>query len=179
MKHQYYEEWLLMDEPLPAEQKQLLQEHLKSCDSCLLLSQKLGEVSNNIRRSPMIAPEPGFTNRWLARFHADQERLQRRQALGMLVFFISAAVLLFASLLLLSLPAFGSFEVLLLALIYQAIGLYSQAAETQSLLVQLLVAAFTHIPLIVWILIAGLASELVVLWVVSYRVLTNPRRVSR
>ncbi len=183
MNHQTFEEWLFTDLgrkrpekgdlPLTLEQKEALQEHLQTCESCRLLAAAWREVETNLWDAPLIEPAPGFTSRWQAAFLVERKRLERRQSLAMLAFVVGMVVLLISSLVILSLPALRSPTMVVVAWFYQLAGLYSLVDTGQAILGGLL----DGFSLPILILAAGLFSQLSVLWVVSYRLLMRPRRV--
>jgi predicted anti-sigma-YlaC factor YlaD len=179
MNHQPFEEWLLMGEPLGPGETAELQEHLQGCENCRKLSFSLQAVERELRAAPEEAPLQGFTDRWQKRLEADRSRLHRRQSLAFLAFAIGGAVLVIASLLILALPLIESPNVLLWTGVYRMLRLVTVADVAEDLLSSLFRTATGTIPWTWWVLFLGILTELGVLWVVSLRMLTNPRRVSR
>ncbi|HEX9028499.1 MAG TPA: hypothetical protein VF823_04930, partial [Anaerolineales bacterium] len=92
---------------------------------------------------------------------------------------IGGAALLFGSLLILALPFIQTPNVLLWTFIYRLIGIVSIADAAQDVLRVLFQAITGVISPVGWAILIGLMCELGVLWVVSLRWLTNPRRVTR
>lgn len=178
MKHQPFEDWLFSSEPLAPSETAALQAHLQNCDSCRQLSGAWIEVEDWLKRSPVVAPASGFVNRWQDRLAAEQQRLHRRQSLAMLGFSIGAAFLLFSSLVILTLPLLKEPNVLFWTSLYRLMSIFSVANTASDFLIGLGRSLPAGVPLIGWVLLAGVLSELCVLWVVSFRLLTNPRRVS-
>ena len=179
MKHQLFEEWLFNDEALTPDQQESLQEHLQECNSCRSLAAAWTSVENELRQEPLETPAEGFAERWQQRLEAQQRRLHLRQSMAMLVFSISVAALALASLVLLVWPVLSSPELLLATWLYRLLELFTTVEEIPEAFFILFRTAAGAIPLIWWVVIAGILSELSVLWVVSYRYLTNPRRVIR
>ena len=177
MVHRPFEDWLLDDEPLPADKATALQEHLQSCASCRQLSQAWREVEVDLRTSPILAPRTGFTNRWQARLEADQRRLHRWQSTAALGFSLGGAALLFGSLSLLALPVLETPKLLLWAWALHLVELVSYTGALQEIILNVFHIQSRVIPFSWWILLAGFFSMLVVVWIVSLRYLTNPRRV--
>ncbi|MEW5869301.1 MAG: hypothetical protein AB1894_08505 [Chloroflexota bacterium] len=184
MNHKLYEEWLFTSlEPaeadaLSAEQAASLQAHLQECQGCQQLADAWQAVETRLSKPVMFAPPPGFTSRWQARLEADRRQLERRQSLAMLAFGSLAVMLVLGSLLILLWPWLRSPNVLVWAGLYRAFTLYSIADAIQEFLEPFMRTAADIVPLTWWVFFAGILTELGVLWVVSYRMLTNPRRIA-
>ena len=179
MNHQQFEEWLFSEEPLTLQETAKFEEHLRTCDACRLLSQAWQEVESQLRIAPMAVPQPGFTSRWQERQAMALQRLHRRQSLAMLGFSVTGAVLLLASLVILAWPWLQSPDLLLWTWISRLMNLASVTVTLERVLVAILQAATKVIPWPWWILITGLLCELAVLWLISYRLLTNPRSITK
>jgi hypothetical protein len=177
MTHETFETLLFSDAPLSPEDQQSLQAHLQTCESCRHLAAAWQAVEADLRTAPLLEPQPGFSKRWLERLEMDRQRLRRRQALAALQFYIAGAFLLLGSLLILYWPALQSPGTLILNWVSHLMLLVYFAGSTTDLLSSIVFAAVRQIPLLWWVLLAGIASELGVLWVVSLRLLTNPRRL--
>ena len=177
MTHEIYETWLFSDAPLSPEDQVALQAHLQTCESCRHLAAAWPVVEADLRAAPLMEPRPGFSNRWLERLETERQRLQRRQALVALQFYIAGAFLLFGSLMILDWPALQSPGTLLLAWLSRMMVLFYFVGSTTNLLTSIVLAAVGQIPLLFWVLLVGITTELGVLWVVSLRLLTNPRRL--
>jgi hypothetical protein len=179
MNHQPFEEWLLLGEPLGPGETAELQEHLQSCETCRELSGSLQAVEQHLRAAPLEAPQPGFATRWQARLEADRQRLHRRQSLAFLAFVVAGAVLLLASLAIEVMPLLDTPGALLWIWVYRTLRLITFADVAEDLLSNVFRTASGTIPWTGWVLFVGILTELAVLWVVSLRMLTNPRRVSK
>jgi predicted anti-sigma-YlaC factor YlaD len=177
MVHRPFEDWLLDEEPLSTEKAVALQEHLQGCSSCRQLSQAWKEVEVDLRTSPVLAPRTGFTNRWQARLEADRRRLHRRQSAAALGFSLGGAVLLLGSLSLLALPVLATPKLLLWAWVLHLIELISYTGDLQEIILSVFNIQSRMIPTAWWILLVGFFSMLVVVWIVSLRYFTTPRRV--
>lgn len=90
MDHRYFEDWLLSDRPLNAEQRRELQLHLRNCAHCAMQA----EVNLALRASRPIAPAPGFTVRWQARLTTRRKTERRRFILGVLSLVFSGLLVL-------------------------------------------------------------------------------------
>jgi hypothetical protein len=188
MNHQLYQDWLFEThdqssekdaESLTPQQEADLRAHLQSCQECGKLADSWREVEGQLRRTPEAAPEPGFTARWQARLEVDRLRLHRRQTLATLGFSVAGAFLLIGSLLVLGLPWLKAPSLLWWSWIYQLITMFTYADSVREALTALFRTTSGAVPLAGWVFFAGLLSELGVLWVVSYRLLTNPRRITQ
>jgi len=185
MNHEIFEEWLFTyyderaEEKLPSDQILTLQAHLKSCSSCRQLADAWQQVDAQLSAAPVLAPETGFTNRLQMRLEIERQRLQRRQTMAVLGFSILAASLLLGCLVILAMPWMQSPRVLLWAGVYRLITLSAFLENAQDVFVPILQAATGAIPTLWWVLFAGLLTELGVLWIVSYRLLTKPRRITQ
>jgi anti-sigma factor RsiW len=184
MNHELYEEWLFTyydersEEKLTSGQVLTLQAHLKSCAPCRQLAETWQQVDAQLRAAPIMAPVDGFASRWEARLEIERQRLQHRQALAVLGFSILAAALLFSCLLILALPWMQSPRVLVWAGVYRLIQLFAYLETARDVFVPMLQTATGAIPASWWVILTGVLTELAVLWVVSYRLLTKPRRIT-
>lgn len=79
--HRPFEDWLLGDERLTAEQHGQLRMHLGVCAQCRSLAAGMAAMERTIRESRMAIPEQGFTARWVAALPERRETESRRQAL--------------------------------------------------------------------------------------------------
>jgi anti-sigma factor RsiW len=181
MNHQIYQDWLfaLEDEALDEQQTSTLQAHLQECIECRRLAQAWQNVEGLLRKSPLVGPQAGFAGRVQARVQADRQRAYRRQTILTLGFYGVGAVLLSALIIYLAWPWLRSPAMLGWAWLYRAFVAYSFFGAVGDFLSTMLRAAARVVPLAGWVLLVGLVSELGVLWVVSLRLLTNPRRVSK
>lgn len=179
MMHQPYEDWLLADpneEPLTPQQAAALQEHLQSCAECEALANALREVEGQIRTASQVEPESGFTHRFQARLEADRQRLLRRQSLALLGFSIGGAILLLGILALMVWPLLEMPSIVFWIVVYRLAGIFTYAQAAQDFFASFQ-NTFGAISPLWWVLFAGILSELAVLWIVSLRLLTKPRKV--
>lgn len=176
-EHLPFEDWLLSRAMLNPAEKQSLLEHLRNCDSCRQLSTSLYEVESRLRAAPAVTPSPGFTNRWLARLEAERQKLHRRQTLAILLFYIGGAAIVLASLGILGLQYFQSPETFFWSWLYRLMTLVDLVSGAGEMYRVSLRTIIDLIPLTGWVLFVGILSELAVIWFVTLRLLTNPRRV--
>jgi len=184
MNHKIYEDWLFsyldpQEDALTADQVSSLEDHLTVCERCRTTADSWRAVEDLFRKEKVVSPKPGFVSRWQTRQRQEQEKLHRRQSLAVLIFLSGAAVVLLGSLFILSWPWLGKPEVFLWSWIYRVVSmvtLVDPVKEVVSLILRATPESFS----LVWLVLAfGLLCELAVLWLVFYRVLTNPRRVTQ
>jgi predicted anti-sigma-YlaC factor YlaD len=187
MTHQPYEDWLIegcgslvgsLDHPLAQAEVLSLHEHLQECNECQRLAAALTALETEFRQTPVLAPEAGFSERWLARLEVERARRHQRQSLLILGFSITGAVLLLGSLLIVGLPLMRSSNTVIWVFLYELARMFSLVNSLQGLILVILRTAVGTIPPVGWIFGSGLLSLLGVLWVVSFRLALNPRRVS-
>ena len=81
MSHQPFETWLLDDDgTLSPAERRALQEHLASCPQCQRLEQKWQATRQELHMRRMVAPAPGFTQRWQNSLAERKAQEQRRNA---------------------------------------------------------------------------------------------------
>lgn len=176
MNHQPYQDWLFED-TLDVAQADALHSHLDSCVECRSLVGAFHQVEHSLRAAPLVAPTPGFSLRWQARLDLERLRLHRRQVRLAFAFGLGGAVLLLALLAVLLWPLIDMLEVLLWAGAYQLYLIYAFVLSAGQALAAFAKGLALVMPLAAWVLALGLLTQAVVLWVVSYRYMTNPRRI--
>lgn len=80
MSHQPFETWILDHGSLSLEERRKLQEHIATCAQCQRLEQKWSSVYQELRTRRMVAPSPGFAQRWQTGLAERRAREQRKQA---------------------------------------------------------------------------------------------------
>lgn len=155
MNHLPFEDWLLNEEPLSAQQKLELQNHLANCTQCTRLAQAWSAVEDLMKHAAAVEPAPDFTQRWEG-FLVGKQRKQiaRRQRwlTGLLLAITGGGALLLFILLnldsLRNLPTIGEIFTRLLShaalLIATTANLFNLAETIGNILP-------FPIPLIVWI----------------------------
>jgi predicted anti-sigma-YlaC factor YlaD len=179
MNHQPFEDWLFEQEDLTEQQSVELLEHLQACETCRSLGSALNEMETSLRAQPVLAPEVGFSERWQRRLEAERQRAHRKQTLSMLFLCAGGAVILLATLLVLVWPWLRSPEALAWVGLYRMLVVYSYIQGVGKTFGDMFLSLAGATSLVVWIFAFGLFSELSMLWVVSYRLLTNPRRITK
>ncbi len=177
MNHLKYEEWLLSDEPLTAEQKLELQGHLATCGSCSRLAAAWRQVEARLKAAPMLGPEPGFAARWQTRLAETRLKKHRRQNLLILLFSVGGAVALLTFLAILALPLLRSPLPLLVATAHQVTHTVSLADTMFDATRALSRAALDILPPSLLVGIFTALCALCVLWIVAVQQLTKQRRV--
>jgi predicted anti-sigma-YlaC factor YlaD len=106
MKHKQFEEWILDEPVLTAEQKNELRDHLKTCPECRQLNLNWQASKQLLLQAPIKSPSTGFTTRWQTTFerkHRTEKALRYRLTLlgllmlafaGSLVYMIASGVFL-------------------------------------------------------------------------------------
>ena len=90
MDHRPFEDWLLEDKVLAADEKQRLNLHLRTCTSCTALA----EVDLALKSARTAEPAAGFVNRFQVRLVAHKKALRQRNFWGFLVLTVSVFSLL-------------------------------------------------------------------------------------
>jgi hypothetical protein len=187
MNHQPYHDWVFVDphrpeEALTAEETSALRAHLDECTECRQWLFAWSSVEEDLQAAPQLAPTAGFAGRWQERLAADRlrqrERLHRRQSLVILGLSMGAAFVLLTTLIFLAWPLIKSPSLFVWTSIYQLLHWASIFGATQQFLGSLLHASNAAMSPVSWIFAAGGLTLLSVLWVVSYRLLTQPRSIS-
>lgn len=179
MKRHPFEDWLLDDSSLSIEESAALENHLQNCEPCRQLSESWKAVETELLAGPLIGPRPGFTARWQERLAAEQKALERRQSLALLGFTIFGAVLLLGSLTILAMPLLQNPNLIIWTWLYRLGEMISVVQTADAFFRGFFHSVFTIVPISGWILLVGVMCELAVLWLVSFRLITNPRRVIR
>ncbi len=90
MDHRHFENKLLNDEQMTLEENRALQSHLQDCAICSALV----EANLALRNVKMVAPAPGFADRFTARLAVQRKTQKRRYFFGGLILLLSGAGLL-------------------------------------------------------------------------------------
>jgi len=85
MDHRPFEDWLLNNQTLSANEKRQLNAHLQGCSTCSALA----EVNLALKSVKMVTPAAGFADRFQVRLEAQKKALRRRNFWGFLVLTIS------------------------------------------------------------------------------------------
>jgi hypothetical protein len=176
MTHQPFQDWLFED-TLDVAQADALRSHLETCVECRSLVGAFHQVERSLHAAPLVAPTQGFTLRWQSRLEAERGRLHHRQVKVAAVIGVSGALILLALLAILLWPLLDSLDALLWAGAYQAYLVFTFVRSASGTLGAFARSLAMVLPAAAWILALGLLTQASVLWVVSYRYMTNPRRI--
>ncbi len=180
MNHKPALDWLFEDpDDLTAAQSKGLQEHLAECTGCQQLSESYRDLSLALKRSGQVGPEAGFAERGQLRLEASRALAHRRQIIATLAFMVGGLVILLVLLLAFAWPWLRSPQLMLWTWIYQLMTMFAYANALREIVVPTVWELKDLMPLAAWVFGFGLLSEMAVLWVVSYRLLTHPRRVTK
>jgi len=180
MNHKPAIDWLFVDQDeLSQPQTRELQEHLAECESCQELAESYRQVTFAMKRSEQVGPEAGFASRFQMRLQLSREKAHRRQIIATLGFALGGIVVLAGVFILLAWPWLRSPSLLFWTWIYQLITMVTYANSLREVVVPALWGITDWMPMAAWVFGSGLLCELAVLWVVSYRLLTNPRRITK
>ena len=184
MNHQPYEDWLLsepthLEEQLTSIEYSELQTHLQECSSCRLLSFALMQADDELRAAPMLSPEPGFTHRWLEKLEINRAQAHKNQTIFVLLAAVVAALILLGSFTYTMWPWISNPNVILWKYLYHFTKRYSYFNVFQNIVGVLLNTTTSLIPMSWWIFMTGLICELGVLWIVFYRLISTPRRITQ
>lgn len=95
MNHQPFEEWLLNNIPINAEQKRELEAHARTCAYCAALM----KTDKVLRDARMASPASGFVARFETRLAAQKATDRRRRLIGFILFgAVGSALLLWLAL---------------------------------------------------------------------------------
>ena len=178
MNHQDFQDLLCEDaQDLSPDEILSMRAHMSVCEPCRALAHSYQDMTLVMGNAVMLVPEPGFAHRWGEHLSKRRESTYRRQILKAFVF-IGLIITVLLSLIIVGVwPLLRSPGFLVWAWLYRLLAIYSTMDLVRVFFVSVLKSSLSTIPLIWWVLSLGLISEFAVLWFVSYRVLTNPRRV--
>lgn len=167
MNHQPFENWILDDRKLTPQEQGLLDEHIQSCDSCRKLSKGWNTASRLLRTSPIVPPEPGFSQRWESYFNVRREAEQRRTATLIFSAISLVALLLFIPLNSDLIPFNQSPLQLLTAVMVNLLGYAASFIDfNESLLVFLQTIPF-WIPILVSMILTFLVTVWIGIWLIA------------
>ncbi len=180
MTHQTYLDMLFEDpEDLSHEQALSLENHLASCRRCQEMAYAIKSVDLEMHRSEMAEPQPGFALRFQDRLLVKQHLIHQKQV--RLTFGVVAAGLFILGgiFVIFSWPLLRSPSLLAWTAVYQLYVMFTYLDVLEGFVSLFFNVSYSAIPLITYFFFVGFISELAVLWVVSYRLLTNPRRITQ
>ncbi len=87
MSHQPFEQWILDDRSLSADETKLLAKHAENCVDCSKLQEQWKNAAQFLKKAPMYPAPEGFTARWQTSFMA-RKALQQKQNGKKFIFFL-------------------------------------------------------------------------------------------
>lgn len=178
MNHQFFETLLLSDTELTEAESAMLQDHLQTCRACRQLSDALKDVDNLFHNSAFVAPRPGFTHRWEDALAADIKKRQRTQVFSITFIGLVSIAVLFLLLGFTILPIFISPISVLWAELFGIVTWFSAIEGIINLLSTLFQAVFSMVPISMWVALTFAFLGLCAVWVVAFKQVTSPRRLS-
>ncbi|HTP01475.1 MAG TPA: hypothetical protein VMJ64_08885 [Anaerolineales bacterium] len=91
MNHRPFEDWLLDDRQLTAQQQRELQAHVRTCTSCTAIA----ESNLALHSTRRVGPRPGFVDRYQVRLEMRRRQQRWRQIIGTLVLVLGGLGLLY------------------------------------------------------------------------------------
>jgi predicted anti-sigma-YlaC factor YlaD len=178
MNHQIYIDWIFEDgQDLTTQQAVDLDEHLQGCERCQSLADSFHNLEAALDQAEVVGPQSGFVTRWENHLEASRERLHRRQIITTFLFVVAGLAILLGVLIFAAWPWLRTPSLLFWTWIYQLFTIYTYLDAAREFASPLLAGSRGAITMLAWVFGLGLLSELAVLWVVSFRLLTNPRRM--
>ena len=172
MDHRPFEDWLLNNQNLSADENRQLNAHLQGCSSCSALA----EVSLALKSVKMAAPAAGFEKRFQLRLEAQKKALQRRNFWGFLVLTLSVL----SGLIWITWPVLKSMIQSPLDLLASWLSTVVSVWASIEALVQggrvILKVIPGFIPIYVWIVVLLIAGGWSLLWVYSLKKFTKIRQ---
>jgi hypothetical protein len=174
MNHQPFEEWLLNDTPLTAEQKRQLDSHVRACLHCAALV-KTEKVMRIVR---MASPAPGFVTRFQVRLAAQKAVDRRRRWIGSILFTLGGL----GFLVLIGLPYVAVFVASpaewITALVQLGLYVFTTLQATAQAGVVILDVVGELLPPFAWMVLISALGGLSLLWSVSiWRFVRAPQGV--
>lgn len=166
MSHQPYETWLFDEAGLSSEQSVALRAHLQECEQCRGLQKAWKTLDGKIQATPMVSPQPGFSQRWRASL---AERRARQQVLQVRRLFISFLVAGLITLLLMVVVFFlTASPVNLWVVVFEGVTkLIIQGNHLQRVIVPWLKTVPPIIPIAGWVIFSSSLSLLSLFWIYS------------
>ena len=177
--HLPFEDWLFSEQPLTDKETTDLQDHLKGCESCRQLSEAWTGVEAQLKDAPVVAPAPGFSQRWQARLAVDMQKRYRKQVAVVLSTGLLMVVLVSFFLAIMALPLIQNPRPYILTMVYRYTVILSSISYTATAVTRILRTLFDIIPPTLWVGITLALGSLGLLWVISLRKLSINRRVVR
>lgn len=177
MNHQFFEERLLSDEPLSKEEKDILDEHLSSCEACQQLARAWIQISTQLHYANHKEPQPGFTKKWQSRLNAKLEKQQKVKVIWLLSFYLLMAFVLTMILLLYFTPIIKLPLPYLFAFTIRITNWLSIFIAVFEFIRTFTGSIFRVVPATLWLGMGTALASLSVLWILTFRRLVYARRI--
>jgi len=167
MSHQPFEQWILDDRSLSADETQLLAKHAENCTNCSKLQEQWKIAEQLLKKAPVQPAPEGFTTRWQSTFMA-KKAMQQKQNGKIFVFFLIlgsfTSLLMYLTLSILSGSPVEVFIDLLKACSKLAVGISNFNLFLHSI--------FSYLPpvfpIILWILLSCSLVLMLTLWGLTF-----------
>jgi hypothetical protein len=169
MNHQHFNEWLLSEETLTPAQDKELRFHLRTCESCQMLTSAWEQVQIGFQTSHMVSPQPGFVARWQERQALHQEEAHRRQTIIAISVSAGVAALCLTLLLLYAIPSLPPLTELIVRWVESISNVFTLVRGINIVGEALLRTLPGVVPTSWWINISVGLCALVMLWIAAYR----------
>lgn len=182
MKHQPFETWILLDDPLTPEQSQTLETHLQSCEHCRQLRDAWEGAQTLMVDSPVPHPAPGFVHRWEERLRLERRKqtLTRHRWHSWIILIVIANVVSVLAIVL-GIQFFATYDSLaevLLLWVYRVASLLTAVNVLQNFIATLLGVIPGLLPAGGWVALAAVLIGGMLLWIVFMASLVKiPRRL--
>lgn len=178
MNHHVYSDLLFEDpDDLSIDQRLALREHVEACEDCRRLSDAMTGLETAISQNAMMEPEPGFVSRWEIRLADKRLQMHKAQTTRTMAFVGAGLLVLASAILFLTSPWQLTPDQIVWTWIYQYFSLVTSLSSLRNVVIGLYSSVPVISPVLVAILSFGLVSELIVLWIIFYRLITNFRRI--
>lgn len=164
MNQQPFEDWLFSDESLSTAEEKELQDFLKNHPHDAHLEAAWRRLRPNLVAPEMLAPEAGFSQRWLQRWEALRREQERRRAMRLSLFSGLVALALAIPLGLELWATLSQPSAWLVNLMDSLVGIWSLLKMAATVAGSL----FRTIPLPVWFALLASSMGLILLWSVAY-----------
>ena len=166
MNHQPYENWILDDIQITAEEQDSLNQHLKECPECFQLQRSWSKMQTQLKSAPVTPAPAGFVNRWKTGLASRQKEQEKRQARTLLISLGSGAFAIMIALAVILLPNF-SFISLIVGFLTILVKMASGLQSLWMIVSNLVSSASTSTLVIAGLLLAGWISLAALVWGLS------------
>jgi hypothetical protein len=169
MSHQPFETWIFEPEELSQDEREQLQSHLDTCNECRQLKAAWQNANVKFEVKAMVAPAPGFTQRWesgLERRQVELQTNQSRQARRFLLYLGLSNALAIITFLFLSIMK-GAFLGWIINVFQELVEISSLLSGLVKTATSLLAAMPDYLSFATWLAVTCGLCILTVIWVYS------------